>query len=457
MRKRYTLRKLCIAIVDLLLLLLATQLASSVVLTPTINAVQHFTGPTVFSITAYLFFFYIFELYSSSIISRWRESLFRIIWSFVLGFVGTGFIFYSLGHWQYPQWVFLLQAVFGAALLASWRWLYLRYFRHPVLQENALIIGSGKAGSDLLELLAAKPNPFSIQGLIDDDPNKLHQSVKKVPVVGNSGQLEDLARQTKAQHIILAVTHDRTEALMQKLLQLRLGGIQIHEMAAVYESLSRSIPAHHIQERWILFESGFDILCRPTIQQAKRVIDTVSAAVLLIVTSPLLLATAIAVKLDSPGSALFRQTRVGLNDKEFTLYKFRSMRNDAEKNGAVWAQENDPRVTRVGKWLRLLRIDELPQLFNVLKGDMSLIGPRPERPEFVHELEEQLPYYYIRHLVRPGITGWAQVNYPYGATVEDALRKLEYELYYVKNMSVFLEAKIVLKTLGVMIFGKGAR
>jgi len=457
MRRLYTLRKFFISLVDLGLILLATQIASSLVLSPTINALSHYTGPTTFSVAAYIFFLYVFELYSAGVITRWRESFFRIIWSFVLGFIGTGFLFYILGHWQYPQGLFLIQIVLGIAFLSAWRWVYLNYLRKPLYKENVVIIGAGRAGKAVLELLQYKANPFETIGFIDDAPGKINQVINSVPVLGPLDEAKNLIDQNNVKHVILAVTHDRTDVLMQTLLEIRLSGVRIHEMTSIYEQLGRCIPAQHLQERWILFESGFDILCRPTIQQAKRVIDTFSAALLLILTSPLLLATAIAVKIDSPGPALFRQTRVGLNDKEFTLYKFRSMRNDAEKNGAVWAQENDPRVTRVGKWLRLLRIDELPQLLNVLKGDMSLIGPRPERPEFVRQLEEELPYYYIRHLVRPGITGWAQVNYPYGATVEDALRKLEYELYYVKNMSVFLEAKIVLKTLGVMIFGKGAR
>jgi lipopolysaccharide/colanic/teichoic acid biosynthesis glycosyltransferase len=163
------------------------------------------------------------------------------------------------------------------------------------------------------------------------------------------------------------------------------------------------------------------------------------------------------IKKDSPGPAIFKQTRVGEGKKEFTLYKFRSMVQNAETNGAMWAQKNDPRVTQLGHWLRTTRIDELPQLINVLKGDMSLVGPRPERPEFVHDLEQVIPYYYIRHTVKPGITGWAQIMYPYGSTQEDALNKLEYELFYIKNMSLLLDVKILCRTIGVMVFGEGAR
>lgn len=457
MRRLYTLRKFFISLVDLGLILLATQIASSLVLSPTINALSHYTGPTTFSVAAYIFFFYIFELYSSGITSSWRESLFRIVWSFALGFISTGFIFYILGHWQYPQDVFLVQVLLGIIFISAWRWIYCKYLRKPMHEEGTIIVGAGRAGHSVLTLLQEKTNPFKVQGFIDNDPQKQNQHINSIPVLGDLSQLRKQARELGTEHVILAITHDRTDELMHSLLEIRLAGIRVHEMTSIFEQLARRIPARHIQERWILFESGFDIISHSSVQHTKRILDIISAALTLAITSPLILIAAIAIKIDSSGPVIFRQTRVGLNNEKFILYKFRSMCTNAEKNGAVWARENDPRVTRAGKWLRLLRIDELPQLINVLRGDMSMIGPRPERPEFVDDLEKQLPYYYIRHLVRPGITGWAQVNYPYGATVEDALCKLEYDLYYVKNMSFFLEAKIVLRTIGVMLFGKGAR
>jgi len=183
----------------------------------------------------------------------------------------------------------------------------------------------------------------------------------------------------------------------------------------------------------------------------------VGSIFLMLVSFPVFIFTAVAIRLDSGDPIFFKQQRVGKENRLFTIWKFRSMVQNAESDGAVWARENDFRITRMGKWIRLLRIDELPQLFNVLRGDMSLIGPRPERPEFVNDLEQQIPYYRIRHCVRPGITGWAQLNYRYGASVEDALHKLEYDLYYIKSMSILLDFNILLKTIGVVIFGQGAR
>jgi len=178
---------------------------------------------------------------------------------------------------------------------------------------------------------------------------------------------------------------------------------------------------------------------------------------MLFLSLPMILLTALLIKLDSPGPVFYKQQRVGKGGTVFTVFKFRSMRSDAEQKGARWAQKRDPRVTRVGKWIRLFRVDEIPQIWNVLNGDMSLVGPRPERPEFVKELDLLVPYYSVRHAVTPGITGWAQINYPYGATIEESFRKLEYDLYYVKNMSILLDLQILLKTVGIVILGEGAR
>jgi len=189
----------------------------------------------------------------------------------------------------------------------------------------------------------------------------------------------------------------------------------------------------------------------------KRLLDIALSLIGLVLTLPVSMITALAIKLDSAGPILYRQSRIGMNGEVYELLKFRSMRVDAELNGAVWAQENDPRVTRVGGILRKLRIDEIPQMWNVLKGEMSFIGPRPERPEFVCTLNEEVPYYSLRHSIKPGITGWAQINYPYGASRQDALEKLQYDLFYIKNLTIVLELDIILRTIGVVLFGKGAR
>ncbi len=228
-------------------------------------------------------------------------------------------------------------------------------------------------------------------------------------------------------------------------------------MPTVFERLTGRVPVEHIEDQWLLFEDGFYLLSKEYMRKLKRLMDILVSGIVLLWTAPLMALTALAIRLESPGPIFFRQQRVGSKETLFTVLKFRSMCAHAEQNGAQWAEEGDSRVTRVGRWIRLFHIDELPQIWNVFKGDMSFVGPRPERPEFVRELEQSIPYYYIRHAVQPGITGWAQVNYRYGASKEDSMRKLEYDLYYIKNMSLLLDLKIFLRTIGVVLLREGSR
>lgn len=320
-----------------------------------------------------------------------------------------------------------------------------------------LIIGAGRCGTALSHLLGAEFSPYRVVGFLDDDPAKQEKVMGSPKVLGPTERFKEIASKMRVNTAILAITHDRPSGLVRRVLEARLNGMSIMEMPTVYEVLTKRVPVEHICDHWLLFTDGFYLVSKEYMQKVKRLVDFVLSALLLMGTLPITVLSALAIRFDSPGPLFFKQERVGKNGLVFVLWKFRSMRQDAEQNGAVWAEEIDSRVTRVGKWIRLLRIDEIPQLYNVFRGEMSLIGPRPERPEFIQELEKQIPYYGIRHSVRPGITGWAQVNYRYGASVEDALRKLEYDLYYIKNMSLLLDFKIILKTIGVVLFGQGAR
>jgi exopolysaccharide biosynthesis polyprenyl glycosylphosphotransferase len=238
-------------------------------------------------------------------------------------------------------------------------------------------------------------------------------------------------------------------------MQLRLQGIPVYQLPDFYEMLWQKLPPALLQDTWFTFGGGFGLFANRTSLKIKRFVDIVAASVLLVILSPLMLLAVIAIMLESSGAVFYSQLRNGLYGNPFRVYKFRSMRQDAEKMGVQWAQKRDPRITRVGYCLRLMRIDELPQLWNVLRGEMSLIGPRPERPEFDSKLVTQIPYYNLRYLVKPGITGWAQVLYPYGASVEDAYEKLSYDLYYIKNYSLWLDLAIAFKTVRVVILGKG--
>lgn len=242
---------------------------------------------------------------------------------------------------------------------------------------------------------------------------------------------------------------------MRELMQLRFKGIPVYQLPEFYETFWKKLPSKFLQDGWLAFGKGFDLIASRPSFKLKRIIDVMIATLLLLFLLPILVLTALAIKCESRGPIFYSQMRNGQKAVPFRVYKFRSMYQDAEKQGIQWAKKRDPRVTRVGYWLRLIRIDELPQLWNVLKGDMSLIGPRPERPEFDTKLATQIPYYNLRYLVKPGITGWAQVLYPYGASVEDAYEKLSYDLYYIKNYSIWLDLKIVFKTLRVVLLGKG--
>lgn len=246
-----------------------------------------------------------------------------------------------------------------------------------------------------------------------------------------------------------------SDEMVRELMDMRLRGIYVYSLASFCEQFWHKIPPSYLQDDWFAFTSGFSILHNRINVKLKQMVDFLAAALLLITTLPLTLLIAIAIKLDSPGPIFYSQVRTGLNGKKFKVYKFRSMYQNAEKMGVQWAQKKDPRITTIGRLLRLTRMDELPQLLNIIKGEMSLVGPRPERPEFDINLRKEIPYYDVRYLVKPGITGWAQVCYPYGASTEDAYQKVAYDLYYIKNYSIILDAAIALKTIRVILLGKG--
>ena len=256
--------------------------------------------------------------------------------------------------------------------------------------------------------------------------------------------------------VVLALEERRNSLPLKDLLKVKTAGVSVNEFSSFLERETGRVDLDTLNPSWLIFSDGFSS-GRAISSAVKRGFDIVASGLVLVLTAPIVLLFALLVKLDSRGPAFYRQTRVGHYGQQFDLIKLRSMGTDAERGGAQYAQENDPRITRVGRFIRATRIDELPQCWNVLKGDMSFVGPRPERPQFVRELDEVLPYYAERHIVKPGITGWAQVNYPYGASIEDSRHKLEYDLYYAKNYSLFLDLLIALQTLRVVLWNEGAR
>jgi len=281
-----------------------------------------------------------------------------------------------------------------------------------------------------------------------DKPSKL---VKKV-----EQNFSHIKNHEKWHSVIIDPSHHSDPSELSQLVSLRMTGTPVLSLADFYEKYWYMIPIQGINDDWFLASQGFSMLENPISRRIKRIIDLTLSLALIPLALPLVFVSGILIKVTSKGPLFFKQARVGLRGKEFTIYKLRTMRHDAEVNGAQWAKKNDPRVTRVGNILRQTRLDELPQCWNVLQGNMSFVGPRPERPEFTKQLTDQIPYYDLRHLVKPGITGWAQVIFPYGASVDDSLRKLQYELFYIKNQSLTLDLNIMLRTL-ITVFQRAGR
>jgi len=297
--------------------------------------------------------------------------------------------------------------------------------------------------------------------ILIDDPNKTEHLPEgiRARVRGSFDSLDKLSNQKLWSGIVIAAERSLPKELLRRVMEMRLGGVRTYDLTDFYEQFMQKVPVLHLRDNWFALSHGFDLLHHGAELKIKRLLDLGLACVLLTIALPVMLAAAITIKLDRRGNAkgpiLYRQLRTGSNGREFYIYKFRTMVNNAETGKAQWAAPDDKRITSVGRILRRTRIDELPQLWNVLKGEMSFIGPRPERPDFNKELEKHIPYYDLRHLVKPGITGWAQVMYDYGASTEDALAKLQFDIYYIKNYSLLLDLFIVLKTFRVMLGRRG--
>ena len=452
------LQKLILVVGDVVLILLATQLAPMIRFGRTFNIFDIHTGASTFTFVLYVVSFYIVDLYNMETNSKYGETIMRSAIAVIGAGVFAPFLFYFFPQWKYGRGIFLIQMVLVWVFSGLWRIIFSALYPIAAKKENVIIIGTNSCGKSIAEELEQDFSPYHVVGFIDDNVSEKQEKAQdSFKLLGKTDQLIEIAEKEGVKTAVLAMPDNRSSRLISHILNARLKGIEVLEMATVFEKLTGRVPVAYVSDEWLLFADGFYLISKQHVQRIKRLIDLGVSSLIFLLTMPVMVLTGIAIKLESAGPVLFKQGRVGMGGSVFTLYKFRSMRTDAEKNGPVWAGKKDNRVTRVGKWIRKFRIDELPQIWNVFRGDMSLIGPRPERPEFVKDLEAKIPYYGVRHSVRPGITGWAQIKYPYGASVEDALRKLEYDLYYIKNMSLFLDLKILLRTIGVIILGEGAR
>lgn len=338
------------------------------------------------------------------------------------------------------------------------RGLLLTAWHGSLVQQRVLIVGTGnEAHAVAADLKSRRRRSHAVVGFFPAGESVLPAEDKRFTIFNRDTRIEDIVNKHDVNQIIVAVKEQRGGNVpMDQLLSARINGIPVMDLAAFYEQTTGEVPVDSLKASFLVYGRGF-AQDRARIA-VKRVFDVVTSLALLAVASPIMLVTAIAIKLESKGPLIYRQERVGLAGKTFMCLKFRSMCNDAEKDGvAVWATKNDARVTRVGRFIRKTRIDELPQLISVLKGEMSMVGPRPERPSFVAQLRDQIPFYDVRHSVKPGVTGWAQVRYAYGASVEDALHKHQYDLYYVKNNSLFLDLLVIFETVSVVLFREGAQ
>ena len=322
-------------------------------------------------------------------------------------------------------------------------------------RERLLLIGTSEAGVALAKELHQRQDlGVGIVGFVDVDPDRVGQPVFNPGIIGTVDDIPRIVSENAIDKVVVSLADARGKLPMWRLLEMRTAGVTFEHLASVYEEYTGKIAIENLRPSWLIFRSGFNM--SPWREAVKRAMDVVAAVVGLVVSAPVVLLLAGLIRLTSKGPALYSQRRVGLQGRTFTVHKLRSMTIDAEAaTGPVWSGPNDARVTPLGSFMRRMRLDELPQLWNVLRGSMSLVGPRPERPEFVEQLAQEIPFYGQRNVVKPGITGWAQVRYTYGASVEDAMEKLQYDLYYIKNFSISLDLLIIFETIKTVLLRKG--
>lgn len=370
-----------------------------------------------------------------------------------IGLVIMIVLFFAHSDFAIGRGVLLLAGLF--VFVGTWtvRMMYRIAVGFGFLSRNALIVGGGEAAHRILELLHNTEDAgFRIFGVVTDDEEEQGTFLEGVPVLGTLPQLRDFVDVYEIETILVASALSEEPLLLRKLRPLRYSGIELTDYVGLYEEMAQEIPLDHIDDEWLMHAAMNSSVMH--IRKIKRMMDMTVALVGLIVSAPISILAALLVKLDSPGPVLYRQRRSGLEGDTYTVLKFRTMKKDAEvQSGAVWAGKVDARVTRSGEFMRKWRVDEIPQLVNVLKGEMSLVGPRPERPEFVETLSENIPFYQERLMVPPGITGWAQVKYPYAASMEASRRKLQYDLYYIKHMRFLLDVQILLRTFRTILIG----
>ena len=395
------------------------------------------------------------DFYDLTLVHSNRELIVRLLQA-----VGAASIVLAALYFVVPA-LMIGDGIFVSALfvfvvgILGWRLLFNQLIGSLKLEERILVVGTGESARKVArQILDQHDFAYRIIGFIDDDASRVGERIVNPAIVGTPDDIERLVARHQIDRIVVGLSDRRGKLPVEQLLRAKMTGVRVEDVTTTYERVTGKILLDDLRPSWLIFSEGF-LVSRMT-RWMKRGIDLTLSILMGIVAIPFMIVTAIAIWLESGAPVLYRQERVGENGRTFTLCKFRSMRKDAENGTPLWAKDGDDRVTRVGRVIRKTRLDELPQLWNVLRGDMSFVGPRPERPYFVAELAKQIPFYQQRHAVKPGITGWAQVKYRYGSSLEDAMEKLRYDLYYIKHLSVFFDLTIVFDTVKVVLFRKGA-
>jgi len=406
---------------------------------------------TVFCLAA----FDLFDLYDFIVMHDRRELVLRLIQALGLAWIALAFALYAFPRLMLGRGIFLIALPLALALMVSWRVSIHWLLGHPDFGERILIVGSGSLAVEVAREMLDRPDAgYRIAGFVGTDAQLLGKSLINPRVIGLTSELDEVVRRENIDRIVVAMGERRGQLPTNELLQLSLTGkVNIEEGASFYERVTGRVSLNMIRPSWLIFSSRGRQARISGI--ARNIVHRIVAMIGGLVSIPFAIVTAILIKVESAGPIFYKQERVGKNGQPFILMKFRSMRVDAEKAGPVWASKDDDRTTRVGKIIRKLRIDEIPQFWNIFRGDMDFVGPRPERQHFVSQLAQEIPYYEQRHLIAPGLTGWAQIKYPYGASIEDARQKLQYDLYYIKNQSLVLDGIILFETIKIILFGRG--
>lgn len=401
--------------------------------------------------------FYLFDLYDFLMMHDRRELVLRLIQALGLAWIALAFSFYTFPGLMLGRGISLIALPLALGLMVSWRVSIHWFLGHPDFGERILIVGSGNLAVELAREVLHRPDAgYRIIGFVGNDAELLGKSLINPRVIGLTEQLDEIVKRENIDRIVVAMGERRGQLPTNKLLQLSLAGqVSIEEGSSFYERITGRVSLNMLRPSWLIFSSRGR---RAKLAELSRtIVHWFVALIGALLSLPIVILTAVLIKLESKGPVFYKQERVGKNGRVFVLTKFRSMRVDAELDGPVWATKGDARTTRIGRIIRKVRVDEIPQFWHILKGEMSFVGPRPERPHFVAQLAEEIPFYEQRHLIAPGLTGWAQIKYPYGASIEDARQKLQYDLFYIKNQSLVLDAIILFETVKIILFGRGAQ